>query len=538
MSAFPCNEITQGALIERLAAELPERDALVYPDRDLRLSFAELEARSLAIARGLIAIGIEPGERVTVWADNRPDWIPCQFALARIGAVMVTANTALTQPEIRYLLEQSRSAAVIAAPGRGATEYFDALSALVGEEGALPELREWIGMEGSPPAPARTLDAMIESGRAIAPEEVARRTAATTVDDATNIQYTSGTTGFPKGVVLTHRNIVENAFAVSRLIQVTEADRMLLQVPLFHCFGCAISVLGAYTHGIPLITTQGFDPLASLRAISAERVSVVHGVPTMFLAMLSHPEFESYRPSSLRAGIMAGTMCPEPLMRRVIAEMGCEGMLVAYGMTEASPGITCSRPEDPVEVRCGTVGRALDGVEVRIADPDTGARLANGTRGEIWCRGPNVMQGYFEKAEETAAAIVEGGWLRTGDLGTMDDDGLVRIVGRIKELIIRGGENVYPGEVEDALRAHADVRDAAVFGLADERLGEEVAAAIVPEDSASPPTREALEHFLEERLASFKRPRHFAIVADLPVTPSGKVQKFRLAQHCGFTSAR
>lgn len=534
MTDFSAHGLTQGALLERLSTERPERDALVYPDRGLRLTFAELDARSLELARGLVALGIEAGEHVCLWSDNRPDWIPFQFALARIGAVLVTANTALAEPEVRYLLEQSRSVAVVAAPGRGdGTEYASALSSLRATQGALPELRHWIALDGDAPEGAVSLDELVAGGAGVDAEVVRERTRATRVDDPTNIQYTSGTTGFPKGVVLTHRNLVENAHAIARLLDVGDADRLLLQVPLFHCFGCSVSVLGAYTHGIPLVALQAFDPLRALEAIAAEGCTIVHGVPTMFLALLSHPEFERLRPTTLRGGVMAGAMCPEALMHRVIDEMGCPGMLVAYGLTEASPGITCSTPADPVEVRCGTVGREIPGVEVRIVDPESLVDVARGAPGELWARGPNIMLGYFEKPEETAATLTSDGWLRTGDLATMDDDGLVRIVGRIKELIIRGGENVVPAEVEDAVREHPAVQDVAVFGLADERLGEEVAAAVVCAEGASL-DQDELDAFLRGRLASYKRPRVLRLVDAFPLTPSGKVQKFKLAEHCGL----
>ena len=476
-----------------------------------------------------------PGERVTLWAENRPDWIAWQFALARVGAVLVTANTALTRPEIGFILKQSRSALVISASGRGdGTEHTEALSALRGGEEELPELRGWVTFESDPVEDSSSVEELIRRGEGVPPEEVAKRTAATRLDDPTNIQYTSGTTGFPKGVVLTHRNLVENAYTLGRCIETTDDDRLMLQVPLFHCFGCVVSVLGAYTHGIPLVALQAFDPLASLEAMAAERCTLVHGVPAMFLGQLSHPEFARFDLSSLRAGIMAGTMCPEALMHRVIGEMGCAGMLVAYGLTEASPCLTSSSPSDPIAVRCGTVGRAIPGVEVRVVDPASGEDCPTGRTGEIWGRGPNIMQGYFEHSAATAEAITEDGWLRTGDLGTLDETGLVRISGRIKEMINRGGENVYPAEVEDAIRAHDAVQDAAVFAIPDERLGEEVAAAVVLKEGKSL-DEEALKRFLEDGLAVFKRPAKVAFVEAFPMTASGKVQKFRLPEHCGMS---
>lgn len=530
------HRITQGALVERLASEHPEREALIYPSRGSRLDYAGLERRSRELAKGLVALGIEPGERVCVWADNRPDWIPLQFALARIGAVLVTANTALVESEIAYLLKQSRCASVIAAPGIQGAEYFRALARIV-EGGEHEELRHVVSLEpgahaDKAPDGALSLDELVAGGRAVDDEEIARRTAATSVGDPANIQYTSGTTGFPKGVVLTHENLVENAWTVSQVIGVNDSDRLLLQVPLFHCFGCVVSVLGATTHAIPMVALERFDPLRSLEAIQAERATLAYGVPTMFGAMLNHPRFAEFDTSSLRSGIMGGAMCPAPLMRRIIDEMGCGGMMAAYGLTEASPAVTMSAADDPVEVRCSTVGRAIPGVEVKIADPETGAERAVGERGELWARGPNIMLGYFENEGATREAITPDGWLRTGDLATLGEDGLYRITGRIKELIIRGGENVYPAEVEDALREHPDVVDAAVFGVPSEELGEEVAAALVLAEGKEL-DREALDAFLETRLARFKRPRYLQAVDAFPLTSSGKVQRFRLAEGLG-----
>jgi len=530
------HQITQGELVERLAREHPEREALIYPSRGFRMDYAGLERRSRELAKGLVALGIGPGERVCVWADNRPDWIPLQFALARIGAVLVTANTALVEAEIAYLLKQSRCSAVIAAPGIQGSEYFRALAQIVAR-GEHAELRHVVTLEPGEHADAAgpgaiALHEVVARGADVSDAEIARLTAGTRVGDAANIQYTSGTTGFPKGVVLTHENLIENAWTVSQVIGVGEGDRLLLQVPLFHCFGCVVSVLGATTHAIPMIALERFDPLRSLEAIQAERATLAYGVPTMFGAMLNHPRFADFDTSSLRSGIMGGAMCPAPLMRRIIDEMGCGGMMAAYGLTEASPAVTMSAADDPVEVRCGTVGRAIPGVEVKIADPETGEERAVGERGELWARGPNIMLGYFENEGATREAITPDGWLRTGDLATLGDDGLFRITGRIKELIIRGGENVYPAEVEDALREHPDVVDAAVFGVPSEELGEEVGAALILAEGKSL-DQEAVAAFLETRLAHFKRPRYVRVVDAFPLTSSGKVQRFRLAERAG-----
>ncbi len=532
---FPLHGVTQGELLDRLAAELPEQDAIVYPQFGTRLSYEGLRDRADALARGFLALGIEPGERVAVWADNRPDWIPVQFALAKIGAILVTANVALQRDEVGYLLEQSRACALVCAPGLKEDEYFEAVESLRAEAGALPELRHAIFFDGGPRDGFVGLAELVERGVEVPLERVHERTAATRVGDPTNIQYTSGTTGFPKGVVLTHANIVENAHAVMRRLKSTGDDRVLVHVPLFHCFGCVIAVLGAMTNGLVMVVTQRFDPLLSLRAVHEERCTLIHGVPTMFLAMLEHEDFARFDLSSLRAGVMGGAMCPEALMRRVIEEMGCRGIISGYGLTECSPAVSGPSPDDPIEVRVQTVGRPYDGIEVRVVDPESLADAPAGKAGELWVHGPNVMQGYFEDPKATAEAITPDGWLRTGDLATRDADGLVRIVGRIKDMIIRGGENVYPAEVEDALRAHAAVRDAAVFGVPSERYGEEVAAAVVlrPNETA---TAEELDGFLEGRLARFKRPAAIYFVEAFPLTPSGKVQKFVLRARYGAST--
>lgn len=523
--------LTHGSLLDFLAEGRPEREALVYPHRELRLSYRDLHARATELARGLIACGVEEGERVVLWSDNHPDWVPLQFALAKIGAVLVTANTALARPEIAYLLKQSRSAGIICAPGFLGREYFDALLDIEASGESPPELRLRISFHGDAPEGFISLDDLIARGQHVPVADVEARCAATRPEQPANIQYTSGTTGFPKGVVLTHRNILVNAYVTGDCIRVHDEDRVLLQVPLFHCFGCIVTVLGAFTQGITVVAVDRFDPQRCLEAIERERVTIVHGVPTMFLALLSHQDFAKFDLRSLRAGIMAGTMCPEPLMRRVIDEMNVTEILSAYGLTETSPAATCSHPEDSVAVRCGSVGRPIPGVEVRIVDPKTLEELPTGVVGEVWIRGPNVMEGYFDDPENTAKTM-HGDWLRSGDLGTMDDDDVVRIVGRIKELIIRGGENISPGEVEDAIRAHAAVHDAAVFGLPSERLGEIVAAAVILEPD-SELSLEELKEFLRGRISHFKRPSELFIVEEFPTTASGKVQKFVLQERFG-----
>ncbi|MAB88653.1 MAG: AMP-binding protein [Planctomycetes bacterium] len=520
--------VTQGTLIERLGADHGDRPALVYPQRGLRWTYADLDARSLALARGLIAVGIEPGDHVCVWADNRPDWIPFQFAIARIGAVLVTANTALTAPEIEYLLGQSKTRMVVCAPGREAEEYLDVLAALIAG-GACPRLARVTVMEGTPRDGMISVDELVAAGESVPASVVYERCANTPVSAPANIQYTSGTTGFPKGVVLSHENLVENAYVGAMTAELVDRDVMMLMVPLFHCFGCSVVVLGATTHLTPIVALQRFDPGGVLEAVESEAVTLIHGVPAMFRALLAQPDVRTRDLSSLRSGIVAGSMCPEPLMRRIHDDLGVEGICAAYGLTEASPGVTISNSAAPLEQRIGSVGIPYSGVRLRIVDPVSDVERPVGETGEVLVNGPGVMLGYFDDPEATSAVITAEGWLRTGDLGFIDEEGALHIAGRIKELVIRGGENVFPGEVEDALRTHADVADAAVFGVAHERLGEEVAAAVVlcPGASVDAP---ALTEWLATCLASYKRPRQWLFVDGFPLTASGKVQKFKLRQ--------
>jgi fatty-acyl-CoA synthase len=528
MDQPPYHDLTVGDLLTRLASALPDNDALVYADGP-RYTFRELEREARTIARGLMAAGVEPGERVVVWATNVPEWVVLQFAIAKIGAVLVTANTSLRAKEIDYLLRQSEAATLITLRGFRDVDYVAALEEIGATAGRLPLLRRLIYIGDNAPSgfmPYLELRARADSVDADALDARGR---AVGVDAVINMQYTSGTTGFPKGVMLSSRNIVNNGYQLGGILGYTPADRLCLCVPLFHCFGCVIGVLGAYTYGACLCVVEAFDPRRVLEMVQRERCTALYGVPTMFIAELECPDFANFDVSSLRTGVMAGALCPEALMRRVMTDMHLPEITIAYGMTEASPGITMTPRDASVAQRSQTVGIVLPELEVKVIDPATGAARAAGERGELCCRGYNVMKGYYNNPEATRAAIDADGWLHTGDEASFDPDGYVRITGRIKDLIIRGGENIAPKEIEDRLRAHPAVADAYVYGVADAFFGEAVAAAVRLK-AGRDASGEELTGWCATALAKFKVPRHLRFVPDFPMTASGKIQKYKLRE--------
>ena len=532
-------DVRVGELLARLAKDYPQQEALVYPDRGLRYDFSQLEWMTRQTARGLLSLGIERGERVALWATNIPEWVVLQFALAEIGAVLVTVNTSLRAAELEYLLKQSEAATLITVGGFRDVDYvatiYDIIPELRGsQENALhtmklPHLRRVIYIGDEHPGGMIRYDSLLVRSESVGEDCLDAHLAAQDLDDVINMQYTSGTTGFPKGVMLTHRNIVNNGYWLGEALGFTPRDRLCVPVPFFHCFGCVIGVLGAYTHAVPIVPLESFEPLRVLQLVAAERCTALYGVPTMFIAELEQLNYHSYDMSSLRTGVMAGALCPEPLMRKVMERMNLTEMTIAYGLTEASPGITITPRTDSVELRTQTVGRVLPEVEVKIVDPATGDVCAANVAGELCCRGYNVMKGYYNNHKATAEAIDGDGWLHTGDQATMDERGYVRITGRIKELIIRGGENVAPKEIEDLLRRHPKIADVYVYGLPDERLGEEIAAAIRLNDDETL-TVDEVRAFCEGKIARFKIPRHVRFVDSFPMTASGKVQKFKLRE--------
>lgn len=537
-------DICVGRLLTLLAQEYGEREALVYPNCQVRYNFTELEAVANNIAKGLLALGIEKGERVALWASNLPEWVILQFALAKIGAILITVNTGLRTREIAYLLEQSEACAIILMPGFKGIDYIATLQEIVPELAAtkelasitttqLPHLRHAILLDENPPPGFLSYSTLTKLGATISEQTLAEHQATLDVDDVINMQYTSGTTGFPKGVMLSHRNILNNGYWLGQAMAYTPADRLCLPVPLFHCFGCVIGVMGIYTHGGCLILLEYFDAVKVLTYVEQERCTALYGVPTMFIAVLEEPDFARFNLTTLRTGTMAGALCPEALMRRVIKHMHLRDMIIAYGLTEASPGITHTLRDDTIEHRTQTVGKVMPEQQVVIIDPVTQEILPIDMPGELCVRGYNVMKGYYNNEAATEAALIrlmdQPNWLRTGDQATIDAQGYVRITGRIKEIIIRGGENIAPKEIEDLLRQHPKISDVCVYGVADEKYGETIAAAIRLQNSQEASVTEILE-FCAGRIAKFKIPQYIKFVREFPVTASGKIQRFRLRE--------
>ncbi|MFJ7150459.1 AMP-binding protein [Streptomyces sp. NPDC100445] len=519
---------TIGASLERTVAAWPDREALVDVASGRRWTYARFAADVEELALALLASGVERGDRVGIWAVNCAEWVLVQYATARVGAVMVNINPAYRTHEARFVLRQAGISLLFASSRHRTSDY----RAMVEEvRHACPRLRETVyigdpGWQRFTARGARPSDALRAELRA--------REAALSCDDPINIQYTSGTTGFPKGATLSHHNILNNGYFVGESVAYTERDRICVPVPFYHCFGMVMGNLAATSHGACVVVpAPAFDPAATLDAVQRERCTSLYGVPTMFIAELNLPDFAGYDLSSLRTGIMAGSPCPVEVMRRVVTEMHMEQVSICYGMTETSPVSLQTRIEDDLEHRTATVGRVLPHLEVKVVDPATGVTRPRGTAGELCTRGYSVMLGYWDEPEKTAEAIDASRWMHTGDLAVMRDDGYVEIVGRIKDMIIRGGENIYPREIEEFLHAHPGVRDVQVVGVPHERYGEEVLACVIPADPADPPTLEELRSFCAGRLAHFKIPSRLRILDSFPMTVSGKVRKVELRETHG-----
>ncbi|WP_265868666.1 AMP-binding protein [Streptomyces sp. SKN60] len=511
---------TIGANLDRAVAAWPDREALVDVPGGRRWTYAEFGADVGRLADALLGSGVMKGDRVGIWAVNCAEWVLVQYATARIGAIMVNINPAYRAHELEYVLNQAGITLLFASLTHKTSDY----RAMVEDvRRNCPQLRETVYF-GDP-----TWDELLAR---TAPEGV--RPAELSCDEPVNIQYTSGTTGFPKGATLSHHNILNNGYFVGEMIAYSEQDRICIPVPFYHCFGMVMGNLAATSHGACMvIPAPSFDPAATLRAVQEERCTSLYGVPTMFIAELNLPDFGTYDLSTLRTGIMAGSPCPVEVMKRVVAEMNMAEVSICYGMTETSPVSTQTRRDDDLERRTGTVGRVLPHVEVKIVDPATGLTVPRGTAGELCTRGYSVMLGYWDEPEKTAEAIDTGRWMHTGDLAVLREDGYVQIVGRIKDMIIRGGENVYPREIEEFLYGHAKIADVQVVGVPDERYGEEILACVIPRDPADPPTLEEVTAFCRDRLAHYKIPRRVEILGEFPMTVSGKVRKVELRERYG-----
>jgi fatty-acyl-CoA synthase len=513
---------TIGANLERTASRLPEREALVECWTGRRWSYAELDRDVDRLARALLAAGIGKGDRVGIWSPNCAEWVLVQYGAAKVGAVLVNVNPAYRTHELAFVLQQSGTRLLVSATSFKTSDYRAMVEEVRGECADLQRV-VWIGEP--------EWDAFVAAGDTVESDLLARRAGELSADDPINIQYTSGTTGFPKGATLSHHNLLNNGFFVTELIGFTDADRLCVPVPFYHCFGMVMANLGCTTHGATIvIPAPAFEPFATLQAVQDERCTGLYGVPTMFIAMQACPQFESFDLTSLRTGIMAGSPCPVEVMKRCISDMHMTEVSIAYGMTETSPVSTQTRVDDDVERRVSTVGRVHPHVEVKVVDPDSGLTVPRGTPGELCTRGYSVMLGYWREPEKTAEAIDAARWMHTGDLAVMREDGYLNIVGRIKDMVIRGGENVYPREIEEFLYTHPDVLDVQVVGVPDERYGEELCAWVRVREGAEPLTPEAVREFATGKLAHYKIPRYVLVVDEFPMTVTGKVRKVEMRE--------
>jgi fatty-acyl-CoA synthase len=530
---------TVDGVLKSAAAEVPNRDALVAPFQSLRFTFAALDREVERVARGMLACGLKPGERIGIWAPNCAEWILTLFGAARAGLVLVNVNPAYRSSELKFALRLVGCRALVFAPRFKSSDYAAMLNSLIPELcsaapgrlacAAFPELRVLIQLGAGRLAGTLSFEDLMAAGDAAGEGVPALVEEQLDADRIFNIQFTSGTTGAPKGAALTHFNIVNNGFFVGEGMRLTADDRVCIPVPMYHCFGMVLGLLAAMTHGAAsVLSGEGFDPLAVLETVARERCTALHGVPTMFIAELDHPRFGEFDLSSLRTGIMAGSPCPIAVMRRVIAEMHMPEVTICYGMTETSPVSFQTRPDDPLELRVGTVGRVHPHVQVKIIDAD-GRVTPRGAAGELLTRGYSVMRGYWDDPERTRDAIDAGGWMHTGDLAVIDEQGYCNIVGRVKDMIIRGGENVYPREIEDFLYGHPAVLDVAVVGVPDAKYGEAVCACIRLRGGMIA-TEEDIVEFCREQIAHYKVPRYVRFVESFPLTISGKVQKYLIRE--------
>ncbi|MDY0340427.1 MAG: AMP-binding protein [Coriobacteriia bacterium] len=532
-------DLPLGQYFEMQVAKHADNDFIAYPDRDLRWTYAQFDERVDQLAKGLLATGITKGDHVGVWARNIPDWLTLCFATAKIGAVLVTVNPVYKAHELAYVIKQSNMKALAIIDQFRDVDYVQIVreivpEASVQERGYLvseefPSLKNLIYMGPEKYRGFYSMPELLVLGDNLPDEPLREITASLHTDEVINMQYTSGTTGFPKGVMLTSRNIVNNGFYIGERQKFADVDRVCLPVPYFHCFGIVLGVMAVLTHGATVVGVEQFDPVIVLAAVEKERATALYGVPTMFIAELAHPMFDMFDLGSMRTGIMAGSPCPVETMRQVIDKMHASEMTICYGLTETSPVFTQTTVDDNLERKCETVGRAHDAVDVRVIDPETGADCPPGAPGELCCRGYNVMKGYYQMPEATDAVIDSEGYLHSGDLGTVDECGYYRITGRIKDMIIRGGENIYPREIEEFLYTMPGIEDAQVIGVPDAKYGE-VVGAFVRRSSGADITESDVQEFARARMARYKAPKHVFFVDEFPLTASGKIQKYKLRE--------
>ncbi|MBM7552609.1 AMP-binding protein [Thalassobacillus pellis] len=533
-------KLTVGELLEEKVKNHPDHEAFVYPELNLRKTYAEFDHLVNEAAKGFMALGIEKGDHVAIWADNKPEWLISQFATGKMGGVLVTVNTNYRAQELEYLLKQSDATTLILAESFRGASYIDILKEVcpeieISEKGEIqssrfPHLKNIVTLGDREYDGCYTWSEMIVMGRELPDDSLEQRHASLSYQDVINMQYTSGTTGFPKGVMLSHYNIVNNGNQVADSMKLTEEDRLCIPVPFFHCFGCVLGTMAAVSKGSTMVILEQFDPEKVLDAVEKEKCTALHGVPTMFIAELNHPRFASFKADTLRTGIMAGSTCPMEVMKDVIHKMGAEEITIAYGQTESSPVITQTRTDDPVERRVSTVGKAHPNVEVKIIEPGTNEEVEPGVPGELCTKGYLVMEGYYKNTEATETAIDEEGWLRTGDIAVMDEQGYIEITGRIKDMIIRGGENVYPREIEEFLYQHPSVLDVQVVGVPDSKYGEEIMAWIIAKEGSAV-TEKDIREFCDGKISKHKIPKYIQFTDEYPMTASGKIQKFKLREN-------
>jgi len=532
-------DTTFGQFLEQWATLTPNKDFIVYPDRGLRFSYSTFNERVDNLAKALLHLGLKKGDKLGIFANNVPDWLTYFFATAKIGGVLVTINTNYRTHELEYLVKNSDLHTLCLVNGWRDSDYVQMTYDLVPElkesqRGFLksekfPELRNVIFIGPEKHRGMYNTPELILLGSQLGNEALMEAASLVCCQDVVNMQYTSGTTGFPKGVMLTHHNILNNGNATASCMNFTADERLCVCVPLFHCFGCVLALCAIITQGGTMVMVENFEPLTVLASVQKEKCTALYGVPTMFIAELNHPMFNLFDLSSLRTGIMAGALCPIETMNNVMEKMNMKELIIVYGLTESSPGMTATRVTDSPLVRSTTVGKAYPAVAVKVADPETGQELSPGEQGELCCRGYNVMKGYYKNEEATAKAIDAEGWLHSGDLGVMDENGYFRVTGRIKDMIIRGGENIYPREIENFLYPHPEIEAVEVVGVASEKYGEEVGA-FIKRKAGSQLKEEDVIDYCRGQIARFKIPKYIFFVNEFPMTASGKIQKYKLRE--------